>query len=111
MRSSPVVSLSPRRRHNRGRRLQRLLVRLAAGLSLAMMVPAGLFLAGHVRESLSGMSLARADPSDIYYANCAAVRVAGVAPIYAGQPGYRAGLDADSDGIACEPFRAWRGYP
>ncbi|MDF7666188.1 DUF1524 domain-containing protein [Bifidobacterium sp. ESL0745] len=39
---------------------------------------------------------------DVYYKNCAAVRAAGKAPIYAGQPGYRAALDRDRDGIACE---------
>jgi hypothetical protein len=37
-----------------------------------------------------------------YYANCAAVKAAGKAPLYRGQPGYRAGLDRDGDGIACE---------
>ncbi len=37
-----------------------------------------------------------------YYANCAAVRAAGAAPLYIGEPGYRAGLDRDGDGIACE---------
>lgn len=41
-------------------------------------------------------------PADVYYTNCAAVRAAGAAPIYAGQPGYRAGLDRDHDGVACE---------
>jgi hypothetical protein len=40
-----------------------------------------------------------------YYPNCNAARAAGAAPIYAGQPGYRAGLDRDGDGIACEPYR------
>lgn len=35
-------------------------------------------------------------------ANCAAVRAAGVAPIYAGDPGYSADLDRDGDGVACE---------
>lgn len=39
---------------------------------------------------------------DVYYKNCAAVRAAGKAPIYSGQPGYRAALDRDHDGIACE---------
>lgn len=38
----------------------------------------------------------------VYYPNCAAVRAAGKAPIYQGQPGYRAGLDRDGDGIACD---------
>lgn len=40
----------------------------------------------------------------VYYRHCADARAAGVAPIYAGQPGYREGLDADGDGIACEPY-------
>jgi hypothetical protein len=38
----------------------------------------------------------------VYYANCAAARAAGVAPLHRGEPGYRAGLDRDNDGIACE---------
>ena len=45
-----------------------------------------------------------------YYYNCAHARRAGVAPIRRGQPGYRRGLDADNDGIACEPYprrRSW----
>ncbi|MEY2570724.1 MAG: hypothetical protein QOE63_1074 [Acidimicrobiaceae bacterium] len=41
-------------------------------------------------------------PPDVYYANCTAARNAGAAPIYRGQPGYRAALDRDNDGIACE---------
>lgn len=41
-------------------------------------------------------------PSSVYYANCDAVRAAGKAPLYRGQPGYRAGLDRDNDGVACE---------
>lgn len=40
--------------------------------------------------------------AEVYYANCAAVRAAGKAPLYRGQPGYRAGLDRDGDGVACE---------
>jgi hypothetical protein len=37
-----------------------------------------------------------------YYENCDQARAAGAAPIQAGQPGYRPGLDRDSDGVACE---------
>lgn len=37
-----------------------------------------------------------------YYANCSEAKAAGAAPLYAGQPGYRAGLDRDNDGVACE---------
>lgn len=39
---------------------------------------------------------------NVYYANCDAVRAAGAAPLYAGQPGYRPNLDRDGDGVACE---------
>jgi hypothetical protein len=38
----------------------------------------------------------------VYYPNCSAVRAAGKAPLHSGQPGYRAGLDRDGDGVACE---------
>ena len=38
------------------------------------------------------------------YRNCDDARAAGVAPIYRGSPGYREGMDGDSDGIACEPY-------
>jgi hypothetical protein len=40
--------------------------------------------------------------SSVYYANCAAARTAGAAPLHVGDPGYRKGLDRDDDGIACE---------
>lgn len=36
------------------------------------------------------------------YADCAAVRDAGKAPLALDQPGYRAALDSDNDGLACE---------
>lgn len=42
------------------------------------------------------------DPAAAYYANCAAARAAGAAPLRAGQPGYREKMDGDRDGIACE---------
>ncbi|GAA0302127.1 excalibur calcium-binding domain-containing protein [Sphingomonas oligophenolica] len=44
-------------------------------------------------------------PSYAYYPNCDTARAAGAAPVYRGQPGYRPELDADDDGIACEPHR------
>lgn len=40
-----------------------------------------------------------------YYRNCDAARAAGVAPLHRGEPGYREPMDADSDGVACEPYR------
>ncbi|QCO97259.1 PASTA domain-containing protein [Arthrobacter sp. 24S4-2] len=41
-------------------------------------------------------------PAAVSYANCAAVKAAGAAPLYAGQPGYSTSLDRDRDGVACE---------
>lgn len=41
-------------------------------------------------------------PAAAYYANCAAVKAAGAAPLYQGQPGYSTSLDRDRDGVACE---------
>jgi len=52
-------------------------------------------------ESATETPAAQAD-SGVYYANCAAARAAGAAPLNRGEPGYRAGLDRDHDGIACE---------
>ncbi|PLS29340.1 excalibur domain containing protein [Bifidobacterium parmae] len=40
--------------------------------------------------------------ANVYYPNCAAVRAAGKAPLYQGQPGYSTKLDRDRDGVACE---------
>ncbi|CAM3557301.1 DUF1524 domain-containing protein [Smaragdicoccus niigatensis] len=37
-----------------------------------------------------------------FYKNCAAARAAGAAPLHRGDPGYRAALDRDGDGVACE---------
>ncbi len=41
------------------------------------------------------------DPN-VYYENCDAVRAAGAAPLYRGEPGYRSGLDGDGNGVACQ---------
>ncbi|KAA9134407.1 GmrSD restriction endonuclease domain-containing protein [Microbacterium caowuchunii] len=45
---------------------------------------------------------APAPPVTAYYENCDAVRAAGAAPLYNGQPGYTRKLDRDGDGVACE---------
>ncbi|NIK75688.1 uncharacterized protein YceK [Paenibacillus castaneae] len=42
------------------------------------------------------------EPEAVVYANCAAVRAAGAAPIHKGDPGYSRKLDRDGDGIGCE---------
>ena len=41
-------------------------------------------------------------PAPGHYATCREAREAGAAPLYEGRPGYRADLDRDGDGIACE---------
>jgi hypothetical protein len=38
----------------------------------------------------------------VHYENCDDARAKGKAPVYSTDPGYRAGLDSDSDGIGCE---------
>jgi len=45
---------------------------------------------------------APAPPGNVYYENCDAARAAGAAPVYRGEPGYDAHLDADGDGVGCE---------
>jgi hypothetical protein len=40
--------------------------------------------------------------------NCSAARTVGLAPALRGSPGYWPINDADSDGIACEPWRRYR---
>jgi hypothetical protein len=39
---------------------------------------------------------------NVYYANCAAVRAAGAAPIRYGDAGYASHLNRDGDGVGCE---------
>lgn len=51
--------------------------------------------------SLAAPTMA-AQRAEVYYANCAAARAAGAAPLYRGQSGYRLPLDRDHDGVACE---------
>jgi hypothetical protein len=73
----------------------------------------GALIAGAIVGIIAGLPAAHADPSttstpapttgsSVYYPNCKAACNAGAAPIYRGQPGYRAGLDRDNDGVACE---------
>lgn len=41
-------------------------------------------------------------PAGVSYANCAAARAAGAAPVRVGDPGYASHLDRDGDGVGCE---------
>jgi endonuclease YncB( thermonuclease family) len=40
--------------------------------------------------------------NNVYYANCDAVRAAGAAPIYPGDPGWQTKFDRNHDGVGCE---------
>lgn len=51
-----------------------------------------------------GLIRARVPQEGDSWSGCNAARAAGTAPIYAGEPGYREGMDGDGDGIACEPY-------
>ena len=58
--------------------------------------------AEQARKKKNAEAEARKSPSSTYYKICTAVRNAGAAPIYRGEPGYSRKLDRDGDGIACE---------
>jgi hypothetical protein len=53
-----------------------------------------------VRKTVT--AAANAPAASAHYANCAAVRAAGAAPLLRGQAGYSSALDRDGDGVACE---------
>lgn len=44
----------------------------------------------------------REEGSGVYFASCKEAKAAGAAPLHRGDPGYRAKLDRDDDGVACE---------
>ena len=105
MQGSRHIPFASRAKSYRDRRARRLFEKLAAALMLAALVSAGLFSILRIHGAVERFAQTQYRSTDVYYPNCAAARTAGAAPIYLGQPGYRAGLDADNDGIACEPFR------
>lgn len=49
-----------------------------------------------------GMSFLERPENGASFANCAAARRAGAAPVRRGEPGYGAHLDRDNDGVGCE---------
>jgi hypothetical protein len=77
-----------------------------AALGVAAMTPLG---SSHLNSFWDRLSRTPAEiqavERSVYYRSCNEARVAGAAPIYRGSPGYRGGMDGDSDGIACEPYR------
>ena len=86
----------------RGMNLRRRLPILAAAVMLVIAVGCSKP-AAPAQPAAPAKPAASAQPSsEVYYANCAAAKAAGAAPLRRGQPGYRAALDRDNDGIACE---------
>ena len=94
----------PRRRSRSWSTKDWMLVILIGGAALSQVVP-GLKSAGTVATT-SPQGLADIQ-SSAFYPNCDSARAAGVAPLHVGDPGYRDKLDADGDGIACEPYHGF----
>lgn len=87
--------------------LKRALRRLrtwAPPISIGVIVGAGFFLvAEHLERQPAAAEPLRPAMSQAYR-DCDAARAAGAAPVRRGQPGYGGHLDADNDGVGCEPY-------
>ena len=57
-------------------------------------------------EGTAAVADATASSDSVYYDSCDAARAAGQGPIAKGEPGYRAALDPNGNGIACEGVAA-----
>ena len=69
------------------------------------LVAFGAFIGAGSMAVLDQTSFKKASDTSAFYSNCREAIQAGAAPVYWGQPGYGAHLDADNDGIGCEPYR------
>ncbi|GGK20190.1 hypothetical protein GCM10010124_11030 [Pilimelia terevasa] len=75
----------------------------SAAASPAGLVPGASPRAGATRSATPRPGRPRAGaPRTPFYSTCAQVRAAGKAPLRRTDPGYRARLDTDGDGVACE---------
>lgn len=113
------LHLMTRRRHSNGHHItrwhprkppSRRRLRPSQG-TLQLIIVLGLLFgaAGYAKlKSLFSEGTPAALKSSVYYRNCAAARAAEAAPVYRGDPGYSSHLDADGDGIGCEPYRPGR---
>lgn len=102
------IQLSEYHRLKQQRQLQRRAVIIASLVAFGVFAT-GMTVTNFAKiSSLLTMSLsfptAANQRSYSYFRSCAAARAAGQAPIRSGSPGYRIVLDADGDGIACEPY-------
>jgi hypothetical protein len=67
--------------------------------------PAAVANSSSVPSAKPGQTSAELEQS-VYFADCAAAREAGKAPLYPGRPGYRSELDPQNTGVACQPGAA-----
>lgn len=74
-------------------------------LAVAPDMPAAIVSSGTDVAVAPGIRRQREPQAGDYWRECDEARAAGTAPIYAGEPGYRDGMDGENDGIACEPYR------
>ena len=107
MRQSQQTYFEAKARQNRRKHLWRLFRNYLPLIALALLALAQ-FLFPNSTATMMSLASAPDRSAEAYYPNCDAARSAGVAPITEGEPGYRQQLDADDDGIACEPYRHWR---
>lgn len=101
------MSLAQTRRHE----VKRLLRDLRGGAGLLVL---GAGLGGSAFLLLDAMTEPTPKPgqeaafslrSSVFYSTCRDAVLDGRANIRRGEPGYRPELDADNDGLACEPYR------
>jgi hypothetical protein len=57
-----------------------------------------------IEQSFTRQRIAATIAPVSYFRNCDEARAAGVVPLRRGEPGYNRRLDADGDGVACEPY-------
>ena len=99
-------------RHRRGRRSCTpfwlwVIVIAVASFALTLAVPKGADFAslGRSLHALNMLPLKHEAQPYRYFRNCRAAHAAGRYNIRRGDPSYRSALDADNDGLACEPYR------
>ena len=85
-----------------------LLIGVTVGTAWSVTTPEGqqAFIANARDVAVStGVMRERVPEAGDYWRGCDDARAAGTARIYRGEPRSRDGMDGDSDGIACEPYR------
>ena len=91
------------------RKPQLMLLGIVVFLSVVASGLVGPFVVASVRAKiLATAANVPARATERYFRNCTAAHAAGVYSIPRGAPGYRPALDADNDGLACEPYVAGR---